>query len=59
MISNTRFARVDPELQPFVSMFPRAELNDPITRARNVLSPEVSQRQIAELGTVLHHALSG
>jgi acetyl esterase/lipase len=30
MISNTRVARVDRELEPFISMFPRADLNDPV-----------------------------
>jgi acetyl esterase/lipase len=125
MTSHTIVARVDRELEPFISMFPRAELNDPVTARKKlaelsakapapdihgmeicdlppayiataefdpnrdeaivyaqrlmeagvpverhqwrgtfhgsqaVLSADVSQRQIAELGTVLHHALAG
>jgi len=31
MISNARVARIDRELEPFLSMFPRADLNDPVT----------------------------
>ncbi len=30
MIGNTRVALVDRELEPFISMFPRADLNDPV-----------------------------
>ena len=37
MMSNTRVARVDRDLAPFVSMFPPADLNDPIT-ARKTLA---------------------
>src|SRR3954464_1276064 len=39
MISGTRVARVDRELEPFISMFPKADLNDPIT----------ARQQLAEL----------
>ena len=39
MSSNTTVARVDRELQPFISMFPRADLKDPIT----------SRKKLAEL----------
>ena len=36
MTSHTIVARVDRELEPFISMFPRAELNDPITARKNL-----------------------
>ena len=36
MTSHTIVARVDRELEPFISMFPRAELNDPITARRKL-----------------------
>lgn len=31
MTGNPRVVRVDRELEPFISMFPKADLNDPIT----------------------------
>lgn len=39
MISDTNVRRIDPELEPFISMFPQTNLDDP-TAAR---------RQLAEL----------
>jgi acetyl esterase len=36
MISNTRATRVDRELEPFISMFPAADLNDPITARKKL-----------------------
>src|SRR3954471_22034707 len=42
MTNSMRVVRIDPELEPFISMFPRAELNDPIT-ARKKLA-ELSAR---------------
>jgi acetyl esterase len=36
MISNTGVARVDRELEPFLSMFPPADLNDPITARKKL-----------------------
>ena len=36
MTSHTIVARVDRELEPFISMFPRAELNDPITARKKL-----------------------
>ena len=36
MTSNTRVARVDRELEPFISMFPAAELNDPVSARRKL-----------------------
>ncbi len=36
MTSDVRTARLDPQLEPFISMFPRAELNDPITARKKL-----------------------
>jgi acetyl esterase len=37
MTNSTSVVRIDPELEPFISMFPRADLTDPIT-ARKTLA---------------------
>jgi hypothetical protein len=37
MIGDTRAGRVDRELEPFLSMFLRADLNDPITAREKLL----------------------
>src|SRR3954468_1939371 len=36
MSNHTIVARVDRELEPFISMFPRAELNDPISARKKL-----------------------
>src|SRR4029078_9568157 len=48
MTSHTIVARVDRELEPFISMFPRAELNDPIT-ARKKLAELSAQAPAPDL----------
>ncbi len=36
MANSTSSIRIDPELEPFISMFPRADLNDPITARKKL-----------------------
>src|SRR3954470_2865437 len=55
MISSVGVVRVDRELEPFISMFPKADLNDPIA-ARQTLAelsakapaPDVTQMEIED-----------
>src|SRR4029078_3991956 len=39
MTSQLRVVRVDPELEPFISMFPKADLNDPIAARQTLAGP--------------------
>src|SRR5436190_4787041 len=55
MTDNTRVARVDRELEPFISMFPRADLNDPITARRKLAelsakapAPDINEMEIED-----------
>lgn len=55
MISTTRVARVDRELEPFISMFPAADLNDPITARKKLAelsakapAPEIEGMEIED-----------
>ena len=36
MTSNVRMARIDPELEPFIPLFPPADLTDPVTARKNL-----------------------
>src|SRR4029079_18573468 len=39
MTSQLRVVRVDRELEPFISMFPKADLNDPIAARQTLAGP--------------------
>ena len=53
MTSHPIVARVDRELEPFISMFPRAELNDPITAREAQLLSSATVEEIAATFSVL------
>src|SRR4051812_41655274 len=51
MMSHARVVRVDRELQPFIAMFPKADLTDPITARQTLaeLSAEAPPLDVDEM----------